>query len=113
MTASIALGMDIDGTLHFLTFFRRHLFNRSGDYADRHAAIHVAFEHAAPAILQTAVICGIGMLVFTASGFAPTRRFAWMLAVLVALALVGDLLVLPALLAGPLGRLVSGRVSRN
>lgn len=113
MTASIALGMAIDGTLHFLTFFRRHLFNRSGEYADRQGAIHAAFAHAAPAILQTAVICGISMLVFTASGFAPTRRFAWMLAVLVGLALVGDLLVLPALLAGPLGRLVSGRVSRG
>lgn len=113
MTASIALGMAIDGTLHFLTFFRRDLESQTGATVDRRAAIRAAFAHTAPAILQTAVICGIGMLVFTASGFAPTRRFAWMLAVLVVLALVGDLLVLPALLAGPLGRLVSRRQTQG
>lgn len=113
MTASIALGMAIDGTLHFLTFFRRQLADTAAGLADRQAAIHAAFVHAGPAIMQTAVICGVGMLVFTVSGFAPTRRFAWMLAVLVVLALVGDLLVLPALLAGPLGRLVSARPARG
>jgi hypothetical protein len=48
--------------------------------------------------------CGLGILVFAASSFAPTRRFAWMLALLVAAALVGDLVLLPALLTGPLGR---------
>jgi K+-transporting ATPase A subunit len=44
------------------------------------------------------------MLVFAASSFAPTRRFAWMLALLIAAALAGDLIFLPALLTGPLGR---------
>ena len=39
-----------------------------------------------------------------ASSFAPTRRFAWMLSLLVWAALIGDLVVLPALLAGPAGK---------
>jgi predicted RND superfamily exporter protein len=63
-----------------------------------------AFRHSAPALLQTALVCGIGILAFTASSFAPTQRFAWMLALLVAAAVVGDLVVLPALLATRLGR---------
>jgi predicted RND superfamily exporter protein len=49
-------------------------------------------------------VCGLGILAFAGSSFAPTRRFAWMLSLLVGLALVGDLVVLPALLTSRLGR---------
>jgi predicted RND superfamily exporter protein len=109
MTASIALGMAVDGTLHFLTFFRRGLAAAAGasavpDPAARAAAVQTAFQHSAAALTQSAIVCGLGILVFAASSFAPTRRFAWMLALLVAAALAGDLVVLPALLTGPLGR---------
>jgi predicted RND superfamily exporter protein len=104
MTASIALGMAIDGTLHFLTLYRRGLPAGADPWRNRKAGIWYGFAHTAGAILQTAAICGIGMLVFTASPFAPTRRFAWMLATLVGLAAIGDLLLLPALLTTPLGR---------
>ena len=112
MTASIALGMAVDGTLHFLTFFRRGLARARGASggeptaaAHRIAAVQAAFQHSAPALAQSALVCGLGILVFAASSFAPTRRFAWMLSLLVAAALVGDLVLLPALLTGPLGRL--------
>jgi predicted RND superfamily exporter protein len=109
MTASIALGMAVDGTLHFLTFFRRGLSSAAGasaspDQVDRAAAVQAAFQHSAAALTQSALVCGLGILVFAASSFAPTRRFAWMLALLVAAALAGDLVLLPALLTGPLGR---------
>jgi predicted RND superfamily exporter protein len=65
--------------------------------------VEAAFRHSAPALLQSALVCGIGILAFTASSFAPTQRFAWMLALLVATALVGDLVVLPAFLSTRLG----------
>jgi predicted RND superfamily exporter protein len=100
MTASIALGMAIDGTLHFLTFFRR------GRDAGHTAvdAVRQAFGHCAGAMALSTLVCGLGLLVFAASSFAPTSRFAWMLAVLLAAALAGDLVLLPAMLVGPLGR---------
>ena len=106
MTASVALGMAVDGTFHFLTFFRRGLAASGGPAtrAGRVAAVEAAYRHAAPALLQSALVCGLGILAFTASPFAPTRRFAWMLSLLVAAALVGDLVVLPALLSTRLGR---------
>ena len=109
MTASIALGMAVDGTFHFLTFFRRGLCRAAGpqgasSVAERAAAVHDAYRHSAAALTQSALVCGLGILVFTGSSFAPSRRFAWMLATLVAAALVGDLILLPALLSGPLGR---------
>lgn len=109
MTASIALGMAVDGTLHFLTFFQRGLAASAGgsDHAppaSREQAVQAAFWHSAAALTQSAIVCGLGILVFAASSFAPTRRFAWMLALLIAAALGGDLVLLPALLATPLGR---------
>jgi predicted RND superfamily exporter protein len=53
---------------------------------------------------QSTVVCGLGILTFSASSFAPTSRFAVMLALLLAAALAGDLVLLPAMLVGPLGR---------
>lgn len=100
MTASIALGMAIDGTLHFLTFYRRGI-----DAGDSPAeAVHAAYAHCAGAMTESAIVCGLGILVFGLSSFAPTSRFAWMLALLMAAALAGDLVLLPAMLVGPLGR---------
>ncbi|MCE9632177.1 MAG: MMPL family transporter [Planctomycetia bacterium] len=111
MTASVALGMAVDGTFHFLTFFRRGLSRDGGSSSDateatatRVAAVHDAFRHSASALVQSAIVCGLGILAFAGSSFAPTRRFAWMLSLLVATALVGDLVVLPALLASRAGR---------
>jgi predicted RND superfamily exporter protein len=100
MTASIALGMAIDGTLHFLTFYRRAI-DAGREPA---AAVQAAFDHCAAAMTQSTVVCGLGILTFSASSFAPTSRFAVMLALLLAAALAGDLVLLPAMLVGPLGR---------
>jgi hypothetical protein len=109
MTASIALGMAIDGTLHFLTFYRRE--RDAGGTPEE--GVRAACRHSAGALAQTAVVTSLGILVFAASSFAPTSRFAWMLALLMLAALVGDLLLLPALLVGPLGRrFVPGREVR-
>ena len=100
MTASVALGIAVDDTFHFLIWFRieSDAGRKSAD------AVRVCFGHCAKAMLQTTVICSLGMLVFMLSNFLPTRRFAWMIATLLAAALVGDLLMLPALLSTPLGR---------
>src|SRR5690606_30121127 len=42
--------------------------------------------------------------VFALSTFTPTQRFGYLMVSLLAVALIGDLVFLPALLAGPLGR---------
>ncbi len=100
MTASIALGIAVVDTLHFLTWFRREI--ASG--CDPPEAIRRSYRHCATAMLQTSVICGVGMLAFVFSSFVPASRFAWMVFVLLMTALFADLVILPALLAGPLGR---------
>ncbi len=94
------LGIAVDGALHFLYWFRREV----GQGISRRDAVGQSYRHCAKAITQTAIICGIGLLVYSFSGFVPTRRFAWMMCALLTAALVGDLLLLPALLVGPFGK---------
>jgi hypothetical protein len=54
-------------------------------------------------MVQSTLICGLGLMVYTLSPFVPTQRFAVMMLTLLLAALVGDLMLLPALLIGPLG----------
>ena len=60
MTASVALGIAVDDTLHFLTFFRRGV---NSGMAPRDAVAH-AYHHCGRAMVQTSLICGLGLMVF-------------------------------------------------
>lgn len=99
MTASIALGIAVDGTVHYLTWFRREL--DAG--ASVPEAVQRAFRHCGWAMVQATFICIAGFLLFVGSTFLPMRRFATVLAQLLIAALVGDLVLLPAILMSPLG----------
>jgi predicted RND superfamily exporter protein len=100
MTASAALGIAVDDTVHFLTWFRRGLDTG----LSRTAALGDAFGRCAGAMAHTTLICSSGLLVFAASSFVPILHFAWLMVFLLLSALIGDLVLLPAILAGPLGR---------
>lgn len=110
MTASIALGIAVDDTLHFLAFFRRTV-NQPG--VSRFAAVVSAYQHCGVAMIQTSVSCGIGLLVFAFSDFVPTSRFAILMSILLLFALLGDLLLLPALLLSPAGRFFAPGSARH
>jgi len=107
LTASIALGIAVDGTLHVLVWFRRGI--RQG--MPPIDAVSEAYRRCARPLIHTTLICGAGLLVFVRSEFVPTSRFAVMIVVLLVMALVGDLVLLPALLVGPAGRLFRPRGS--
>lgn len=94
MTGSIALGIAVDGTFHFLTCYRR-LFDKTGNsvYATR-----VALETTGPPIVQATVITGLGMLALGLSNFGPTVRFGLLMTTSLFVALIGDLILLPCLL---------------
>lgn len=100
MTASVAMGIAVDDTLHFLNFFDRRI--AAGE--SREHAILAAYQHCGRAMIQTTLICGAGLAIFAFSDFVPTARFAWMMVALLAAALIGDLVLLPALLLGPFSR---------
>ena len=101
MTASVALGIAVDDTLHFLTWYRRG----TKDGLSRYASIRFAFDHCAKAMIDTSLICGLGVLPFVFGVFMPTAKFALLLMIMLFTALLGDLILLPAILAGPAGKL--------
>ncbi len=100
MTASVALGIAVDDTLHFLAYFRRSIVLPN---ATRHSAVVSAYHHCGRAMIQTSVSCGLGLLVFSLSDFVPTSRLAILITLLLMLALLGDLILLPALLLSRAG----------
>ena len=99
MTASVAMGIAVDDTIHFLTWFRRGL----DEGLDRRGAIMQAYDRCAAAMTETTLIGGLGLSVFALSTFTPTQRFGVLMLALLVAALVGDLVLMPALLASPLG----------
>lgn len=99
LTASVALGIAVDDTLHFLSWFRRGL--RQG--GNRREAVALAYRQCGVAMIETTLICGLGLLVYAFSPFVPIARFAWLMFAMLSVALVGDLVVLPALLLGRTG----------
>jgi len=107
MTASVAMGVAVDDTIHFLTWFRIGI--REG--LSRREAILEAYRRVATAMTQTTLIGGLGLSVFAASTFTPTQQFGVMMVTLLGAALIGDLIILPALLAGPLGALFCPKVT--
>ncbi len=100
MTASVAMGVAVDDTIHFLTWFR----DGYASGLSRSQAVLYAYQRCAAAMTQTTLIGGLGLAVFAFSTFTPTQYFGVMMLALLVAALVGDLIFLPALLAGPLGR---------
>jgi uncharacterized protein len=58
-------------------------------------------------------VIGLGLSVFALSPFGPTQKFGYMMLSMLTVALVGNLVFLPALLAGPLGGVFAASVLRN
>ena len=123
LSGSIALGMSVDGTFHFMSRFRFHQRRAEEEEAARlanvlpdeesaaipltmenrpvcsaeFAAKHALMESSIP-FIQSTLTATAGMFGLTLSNFAPTARFGWVMIALMLAALVGDVLMLPALL---------------
>lgn len=108
MTPAVALGVTVDDVVHFMLWFRRGI----GDGMNRKDSVMLAYRGCARAMYQSWGVIGIGLSVFAFSPFTPTQRFGYLMLTLLTAALPGNLLLLPALLAGPLGRLFAWRVKR-
>jgi len=108
MAPSVALGVTVDDVVHFMLWFRRGIT----DGLDRKAATMLAYKGCARAMYQSWGVIGIGLSVFSLSPFGPTQRFGHMMLAMLTVALVGNLVLLPALLAGPLGDVFGWSVLR-
>jgi predicted RND superfamily exporter protein len=109
ITASIAMGIAIDGTVHLLTWFQQGI--REGH--DREGAIACAMGHCGPALWQTSMAISLAMLMLIFTDLLLISRFGWIMAACVVAAMIADLVVTPALLAGPMGGLIERAVKRR
>lgn len=91
----IAVGIGVDDTVHFLVRFRSEV--RRG--ATRDVALQRTFDFAGRAIVMTTVILTAGFLPFAISDYFSTRMLGTLLPAALVLALLADLLLVPAMAA--------------
>ena len=95
MIGSIALGLVVDDTVHFLVQLKRQ---RRKEGADMQAAIISSIRISGKPIITTSIILVAGFCVSTLGSFNPNVHFGLISAVIIVLALIADLVMLPAAL---------------
>ena len=102
MVTAMTLGIVVDDTVHFLSKYRRarrELGHASPD------AIRVAFQTVGRALVTTSLVLVVGFVVVSFSSFELNASMGRLTALVIALALMADFLLLPPLLmkidAGP------------
>jgi predicted RND superfamily exporter protein len=109
MTPCVALGVTIDDVIHFVLWFRRGV-ERGLSVPE---AVKLAYAGCGRAMVQSWGVIGLGLAAFALSSFIPTFRFGALMIGLLTVGLAGNLLFLPALLAGPLGRRIAAPIRRR
>ena len=95
MTASVALGIAVDDTTHFLMRFREF----GGNLANVESPLRKAVTQCGPAMFHTTSIGTAGLIVYGFSDMPVVRNFCLAIAAMLVLALLADIFWLPAILA--------------
>ena len=94
MTASVALGIAVDDTTHFLLRFRAF-----GGTADNIITpVRKSIAQCGPAMMHTTAIAIAGLVVYGASEMTVVSNFSFSISCMLILAIIADILILPALL---------------
>jgi hypothetical protein len=94
MVSSIAIGIAVDDTVHLLVRLRRYLL--AG--LPLEPAVAAALRDTARPIVVTSLVLGVGFLVLVLGSYTPNVNFGVVSAAVIFLALLADLVVLPAVL---------------
>jgi diguanylate cyclase (GGDEF)-like protein len=94
LIASIAIGLAVDDTIHYMVRYNRE-FRK--DLDDRRALKETLLHMGRPIVFTTITI-SIGFAVLSLSNFTPTAIFGTMMVITMISALVGDLILLPSLM---------------
>lgn len=92
---SIAFGISVDDTIHFLSKYRQELKARPWDIEQ---CIINAVHETGVSMIYTSVILFFGFLVFTASDFGGTAALGLLVSVTLLVAMISNLVLLPGLL---------------
>jgi len=100
MIGSIAIGIVVDDTVHFLYHFRKH-FETTGDVRN---AVRETLLGVGRAMLVTSLVLASGFFVLLAASLNTFSRFGFFTGITVLIALLSDLVLLPAILQRLYGR---------
>ena len=94
LVTTIAIGIIVDDTIHFLTKYMR--VRRAGSLSTE--AVLETFRTIGPALGATTAILVAGFAVFASSGYEPVWALGSLVAITISFALIADLTLQPALL---------------
>jgi len=94
MVASIAIGLAVDDTIHFMHNFRRY-YDQSGDPVQ---AVHETLQTAGRAMLVTTIVLSVGFFIFAFATMSNVRNFGLLTGFTIVMALLADYLLAPALM---------------
>ncbi|MDX9786997.1 MAG: MMPL family transporter [Desulfobacterales bacterium] len=92
--AAVALGIAVDDTIHFLSEYQR---KRAQGIA-LPAALEDTIMQKGHAIIASSLILSLGFGVLVLSSFAPIVNFGMLCAIIMVTAMIGDIIVLPAII---------------
>lgn len=91
----IALGISVDGTIHYLTKYRQELSVNNWDIS---MSVRKALRETGTSMMYTSVILFFGFLIFTASGFGGTVALGFLISMTLLVAMICNLILLPSML---------------
>ncbi|MEW5723531.1 MAG: MMPL family transporter, partial [Thermodesulfobacteriota bacterium] len=94
LIASVAIGLAVDDTIHYLFRYNRE-FKKD---LDKKRALKDTIEHVGRPMIFTTLTISLGFSILLFSSFKPTSTFGLMMVVTMFAALAGDLFLLPALM---------------
>jgi uncharacterized protein len=92
---SIAFGISVDDTIHFLAKFRQELKTHEHDFR---RCVLVAIRETGTSMIYTSIILFFGFLMFTFSEFGGTQALGLLISLTLGVAMFSNLIVLPTLL---------------
>ncbi|MFT7441833.1 MAG: putative RND superfamily exporter protein [Maribacter sp.] len=92
---SIAFGISVDDTIHFLAKYRQELMANNWRIKP---SVYAALRETGVSMFYTSIVLFFGFLVFTLSSFGGTIALGGLVSVTLLLAMVSNLLLLPSLL---------------
>ncbi|MBD3636159.1 MAG: MMPL family transporter [Crocinitomicaceae bacterium] len=94
---SIAFGISVDDTIHFLAKFRQEM---KGYRHDLRRCILVALRETGISMIYTSIVLFFGFLMFTFSQFGGTKALGLLVSLTLLIAMFANLMILPSLLLG-------------
>tara|TARA_Y100001935_G_scaffold246299_1_gene240830 strand:- start:280 stop:1857 length:1578 start_codon:yes stop_codon:yes gene_type:complete len=92
---SIAFGISVDDTIHYLAKYRQELIATNGSIKK---SVYAALKETGVSMLYTSVVLFFGFFIFIASDFGGTVALGLLVSITLLVAMLSNLLLLPALL---------------